>query len=150
MLDSLYGPSVTLPAPIFRLQESQPFEMAEPLKECSLFEAALFLRFLYRPHELMVPSSLAAVQDSLPVLLFASHKLDAGLMTNAVASYLAGDLWDDTIAPAEHGPIGLHLLADHACALACPLAPPMRRPAHLCSWPGLATQAQLVIAKCAY
>lgn len=117
---------VTLPAHVFRLQESQLFELGEPLKGCSLFEAALFLRFLYRPHELGT-SSLAVVQGSLPALLHASHKLDAGRVTDAVASYLEGDSGDEGTAPASC-PTGLRLPARHACVLACSLACQRARP----------------------
>ena len=64
--------------------------LEEPFRGCSLFEAALFLRFCYRPRD-VTPANLAAQRASLPALLRLAHKLDAGLIFKQVLEHMRGE-----------------------------------------------------------
>lgn len=61
----------------------------EPLKGCSAFEAALFLRFCYQPED-MTPACLEAARGSLPALLRLAHKLEVERMLASVAQHMTG------------------------------------------------------------
>ena len=63
--------------------------LGEPLSDCSLFEAALFLRLCYRPQDVS-PANLVAQRASLPALLRLAHKLDAGRILGEVAKHMKG------------------------------------------------------------
>lgn len=63
--------------------------LGEPLSDCSLFEAALFLRLCYRPQD-VTHANLAAQRASLPALLRLAHKLDAGRIFEEVAKHMKG------------------------------------------------------------
>lgn len=67
-----------------------PLVLEEPFKGCSVYEAALFLRLCYRPHEL-TQASLAGQRDSLPCLLRLAHKLDAGRILQEVVKHMKGE-----------------------------------------------------------
>lgn len=58
------------------MQDTGEVELEEPFNDCTLFDAALILRFGYRPWDLTAVT-LMAVQGSLPGLLRLAHKLGA-------------------------------------------------------------------------
>lgn len=63
--------------------------LEQPFADCSLLQAALFLRLAYEPEE-RAPANLDAVQSSLPGLLRLAHKLDAQPVFRAIHTYMAG------------------------------------------------------------
>lgn len=63
--------------------------LEEPFKNVDLFDAALFLRLAYHPHDLR-PECLGAVRASLPALLRLAHQLDAPLIMQAVRKHMIG------------------------------------------------------------
>lgn len=65
--------------------------MEKPFTDCSLFGVALFLRFCYRPADL-VPANLAAVCSGLLDLLLLAHKLDAPPILQAASKQMGGEL----------------------------------------------------------
>lgn len=72
------------------MQDAGEVELEGPFNDCTLFYAALFLRFAYRPWDLRA-TTLMAVQGSLLVLLRLTHKLDAQRILLEVCQNVKGE-----------------------------------------------------------